>query len=64
MILQDREPIPVVVRSKARRSGAAGSNPTEGIDIRLLCLLCSRGLCNELITRSDDSTGCVCLSVI
>jgi hypothetical protein len=37
--------IPVVVRSKARvcgrsNAGIVGSNPAEGMDVRLLCMLC------------------------
>jgi hypothetical protein len=42
--------------------GVAGLNPVEGMDIRLLCLLCcvGSGLCDKLITRSEEC-ACVCL---
>jgi hypothetical protein len=38
-------PIPVVLRSKEQvcgrlMTGIEGSNPAEGMDVRLLCLLC------------------------
>jgi len=35
----------------------AGSNPIEGMDVRLLRLLCviSSGLCDELIARPEKS---------
>jgi hypothetical protein len=42
----------------------AGSNPAEGMDIILSCLLCCAysGLCNELIRRSEESYRvCVCV---
>jgi hypothetical protein len=51
----------VAAQSKAEvygRSPAAivGSNPTGGMDVCLLCVLCSdRGLCDELITRPEES---------
>jgi hypothetical protein len=39
------------------RSGIAGSNTDEGMDIRLLCSLCfvGRGHCDVVITRSAES---------
>jgi len=45
----------------------AGSNPAEGMDVRLLCLSCrvGSGLCDGLITRSEDSyPWCVCVCII
>ena len=32
-----------------------GSNPTDGMDVYLLCLLSGRGLCDELITIPEKS---------
>jgi hypothetical protein len=32
-----------------------GSNPTGGMDVCLLCVLSGRGLCDELITRPEES---------
>jgi hypothetical protein len=51
------EPVSVAARSKADvhgRSPAAilGSNRGHG---RLLCVLSDRGLCDKLITRSEES---------
>jgi hypothetical protein len=47
--------------------GIAGSNPADGMHVRCLCLLCvciGSGLCDELITRSEESYGVfVCLIV-
>jgi hypothetical protein len=43
-------------------AGISGSNPAEGVDVLLLYMLCGcvgSGLCDELITRSEESTGCV-----
>jgi hypothetical protein len=39
------------------RSPAAivGSNPTGGMDVCLSCVLSGRGLCDELITRTEES---------
>jgi hypothetical protein len=59
-------------RGLRRRSSAAlllGSNPVEGMDVCLLCLYVvlscvSRGLCDGLITRPQESyrvSNCVCL---
>ena len=50
--------IPVLVQLCGRSIAAiAGSNPAEGMDICLLCLLCrvGSGLCDELITRPEES---------
>jgi hypothetical protein len=56
------EPIPVPVRSKAfvcapLSAGIASSNTVEGIDARLLCLLCcvGSGICDKPITCSEES---------
>jgi hypothetical protein len=54
-----KQPFPVAARTKAYiygRSPAAiaGSNPTGGMDVCLLCVLSGRGLCDELITRPED----------
>ena len=56
-------PIPVAERSKARVYGRslaeiAGSNSAGGMDVCPLCVLCvlsGRGLCEGLITRSEES---------
>jgi hypothetical protein len=50
-------PVPVAARPKALiygRSPAAfvGSNPTGGMNV---CLLSGKGLCDELITRPEES---------
>ena len=43
--------------------GIAGSNPSGGIDVcRECCVLSGRGLCDGLITRPEESYGC--LSVV
>jgi hypothetical protein len=60
----------VVVRSKAYVcgrfvAGIAGSDPAEGMDVRLLCLLLccvGSGPCDEPITHSEGSY-CVCVCV-
>jgi len=60
-------PVPVAARSKAWVCGRSpsetvGLNPTGGMDVcRECCVLSSRGLCDELITRPEDSCrlGCV-----
>jgi hypothetical protein len=44
----------------ARRAGIVGSNPTAGMGVCLLwvlCLLSGGGLCDELITRPEESYG-------
>jgi hypothetical protein len=47
-------------------AGIAGSNPTEGMDVGLLCLYfvlssVSRGLCDGLIAHPEESTVCLIL---
>jgi hypothetical protein len=41
----------------------AGSNPAQDMDFRILRLLCrvGRGLCDQLITRSEESYAGVCV---
>ena len=60
-------PVPVAARSKAwvcGRSPAVGLNPIGGMDVCLLCcLLSGRGLCNELITRLEESYRLWCVVV-
>jgi hypothetical protein len=63
--------IEVVTRSKPwvcghSIAGIAGSNPAEGMDVRLFCLLCvvrrvGGGFCDGLITRPGDFYR-VCMS--
>ena len=56
-------PVPVAKRSKAcvygrSLAGTAGSNPVGGMDgcpLWVLCVLSGRGLCDELITRPEES---------
>ena len=54
-------PVPVAARSKAYVCGRSyaeivGSNPTVGMDVcRKCCVLSGRGLCDELITRPEES---------
>ena len=41
-----------------------GSNPTGGMDVYLLCfVLSSRGLCDKLITRPEESYRLWCVVV-
>ena len=53
--------VPVAARSKVYVCGRSpaeivGSNPTGGIDVcRECCVLSGRGLCDELITRPEES---------
>ena len=61
----DVSPVPVAARSKAWVCGHSpaeivGSNPTEGMDV---CLLSGRGLCDELITRPEESCRLWCVVV-
>jgi hypothetical protein len=65
-------PIPMAVQSNEELSdrlvaGIAGPNPAEGIDVRLLCLLCivvccvGSGRFDGLITRAEECYRvCVC----
>ena len=53
-------PVPVAARSKAYICGLSpaeivGSNPTGGMDVCPLWVLSVRGLCDELITRPEES---------
>ena len=54
-------PIPVAARSKASVcdcsfAGIAGSNPAAGMDVSCeCCVLSGRGLCDGLITHSEES---------
>jgi hypothetical protein len=53
-------PVPVAARSKAQIYGRSptaivGSSPNGGMDVCLLCVLSGRGLCDELITRPEES---------
>jgi hypothetical protein len=65
VLLRARWPCSVRRMSAAARiAGNAGSNRTEGRDVRLLSLVCCEGSgpCNELITRSEEPYGlCVCV---
>jgi hypothetical protein len=61
-------PIPVTARSKAYVCGRSpaeivGSNPAGGMDVFLLCVLSGRGLCDGLITRTDESYRLWCVVV-
>jgi hypothetical protein len=48
---------PGAARSRVDRSPITivESKPTEDMDVCLLCVLSSRGLCDELITRPEKS---------
>ena len=54
-------PVPVAARSKAQVYGGSpaeivGSNPTGGMDVCYeCCVLSGTGLCDELITRPEES---------
>ena len=55
-------------RSKARvcvpsLDGIAGSNPTGGRNICLLCVLSGRGLCDRPIARPEESYRLWCVLV-
>jgi hypothetical protein len=56
-----KAPVPVAVRSKTWVSGRSpseivGSNPTCGMDVcRECCVVSGLGLCDEQITRPEES---------
>jgi hypothetical protein len=59
-------PVPVAARSKEYVYGRSPtaivfSNPTGGMDVCLLCVLSGRGLCDELITRPEESYQMWCI---
>jgi len=64
-------PVPVAARSKTWVCGRSpdetvGSNPTGGVDVCLLwvlCVLSGRGLCDELITLPEESYRLWCVVV-
>ena len=62
-------PVPVAARSKAwvcgrSPAGIAGSNPTGGMDVYCVCcVLSGRGLCDELISRPEESYRLWCVVV-
>ena len=63
------EPLPVAARSKARVCGRLpveimGSNPAGGMNVCCdFCVLSGRGLCDELITRPEESYQLWCVVV-
>jgi hypothetical protein len=47
---------PCGVRRSSATAGIAGSNPTDGMDIRVLCTGCLiRGLCDRMKSRLEES---------
>ena len=62
-------PVPVATRSKALVWGRSpaeivGSNPTGDMDVCFeRCVLSGRGLCDELITRPEESYRLWCVVV-
>jgi len=61
-------PIPVAARSKAWVYGRSpdeivGSNPAGGMGVCRECCVSGRGLCDELITRPEESYGLWCAVV-
>jgi len=62
-------PVPVAARSKAYVYGCSpaeivGSNPTGGMDVCCeCCVLSGRGLCDELLTRPEESYRLWCVVV-
>jgi hypothetical protein len=62
-------PVSVAARSKAWAHGLspaeiAGSNPTGAMEVcRDFCVLLGRGLCDELITRPEESCRVWCVGV-
>ena len=60
-----RLPVPVTARSKTKVCGRSpaetvGSNPTGGMDVCCF-VLSGRGLCDELITRPEESYRLWCV---
>ena len=61
------ESVPAAARPKALVCGRSpaeimGSNPTEGMDVCCeCCVLSGRGLCDELITRPEESYRLWCV---
>ena len=53
----------IITKSTSGRSPSvvAGSNPAGGMDVCVLCVV--RGLCNELITRPEESYRLWCVVV-
>jgi len=64
-----KRPVPVAARSKAQVCGRSpaeivSSNPTEGMVVCCeCCVLSGRGLCDELITRPEESYRLWCVVV-
>jgi len=57
-------PVPVAVRSAAAHfTGIVGSKPAEVMDVCLCecCVLSGRGLCDELISRPEESCRLRCV---
>ena len=60
-------PVPVAMRSKAwvcgrSPAGIVGSNPTGGMDFyHVYCVLSGSGLCDEPITRPEESYRLWCV---
>ena len=65
----DLVPVPVAAQSKAQVHGRSpaeivGSNPTGGMDVCCeCCVLSGRNLCDELITRPEESYRLWCVVV-
>ena len=58
--------VPVAARSKVCGCSPAeivGSNLIGGMDVCLLCCVSGRGLCDELITRPEESYRLWCVVV-
>ena len=68
LIIPYLKKVPVTPRSKAWVCGRSpaeivGSNSTGNMDVYLLCVLSGRGLCDELITRPEESYRLWCVVV-